>query len=253
MGREPVLFLPTSLAVPAAKRKRDTVSINKNLKVLAANQDRATDTLTAANDALFKEIEEAKARHQNVETSVSARLPKIGEVIGCGEPMTRNYRRLSVTKVTEGWVHGTMIDHYLTEYTKGRLARPQGRYRLLLTPEDREALEPLRRTREEALGAYEQASSEYFDLYNQLKSDQEALLAAKRDEARNGFDSYEYYDAYPEISIEIDGRSGGYLVEISDWSLEGEDETRTLTVPRDVLVQLVAKVIDASLDQGEEA
>lgn len=228
------------------------------LDTLAAKKSQASTHLVTANESLFQAIGVAEEKNRKAnngyEYSVSVRLPKVGEIIGCGTPMTANYRRLSVTKVSENWVHGNLVDHLLTEFTyKGRLARPKGRYTLLLTPEDREALEPLRRTREEALGAYEQASSEYFDLYNQLKSDQEALLAAKRDEARNGFDSYEYYDAYPEVSIKIDGRSGGYEVEISDWSVEDEDTTRVLTVPRDVLVQLVAKVIDASLDQGEEA
>ena len=55
------------------------------------------------------------------------------------------------------------------------------------------------------------------------------------------------------VAWKIDGRSGGYEVEISDWSVEDEDTTRVLTVPRDVLVDLVAKIIDTSFYQGEES
>lgn len=63
---------------------------------------------------------------------------------------------------------------------------------------------------------------------------------------------HEYYDAYPEVSIKIDGASGGYKVEISDWSVEDEDTRRVFTVPRLALIDIVAKVIDASINHGEE-
>ena len=234
---------------------------------LKSASDALFDEFNTINEALYKTVGETEEAHRGQDYYVgvhassvdAARLPEVGEVIEyyVGDSRTYNNRRVAaITKITEKSILG---NHFggtdLTEYDSVtyRLSRTNNQwYRTYLTVEERAELTPLRDARDKALNAFNDAYSEYHQSY---MADQEAealSLKDAREKARNGFDSYEYYDAYPEISIKIDGRSGGYLVEISDWSLEDEDETRTLTVPRDVLVQLVAKIIDTTIEQGEE-
>lgn len=228
------------------------------IKQLEQNADAALRVLRDSRESLWKAattLGEARTKDQ----PYTAEDPQIGSVIaypaGAGRHRSST-TYLLVDKITEKRILGRTValwtDFAIGPERSGSPSRRTTYYQTYLTAEEWGSLQGQVQAMKRDYDAFIEAHNAYFKESRQELERQQNRLATKRNVARHDFYPYEYYDAYPEISIKIDGRSGGYEVEISDFSVEDYDERRYLTVPKSALVDLIAKVIDAAIEQGEE-